>query len=125
MEPTRSAAIAAAERHFDSGAFRDALAALIAHPSPSQTPDSMPGLRTYLESAIAVPLTGIGFDCALYDNPVAEAGLDACCDAFQRHYRPTAIHGLTDAGTARLAAALLARLDAGDTGGLAGGPTVS
>ena len=68
--------------------------------------------------ALAATLERIGY-------PVAEAGLAACCDAFQRHYRPTAIHGLTDAGTARLAAALLARLDAGDTGGLAGGPTVS
>jgi N-acetylmuramoyl-L-alanine amidase len=64
--------------------------------------------------ALAATLAEIGY-------PVAEAGLDACCDAFQRHYRPAAIHGLADAGTARLAAALLVHLQAGFAGGLAGG----
>ncbi len=52
---------------------------------------------------IADTLAAIGY-------PVAEAGLAACLDAFQRHFRPASVTGETDAETRSLAAALIVRL---------------
>jgi acetylornithine deacetylase/succinyl-diaminopimelate desuccinylase-like protein len=101
MEPSRSAAVAAVTRHFDSGAFRDSLATLVARASPSQTPDALPGLRAYLDRALAEPLGAIGFDCALHDNPVADAGPLLVARRHEAADRPTVLiyaHGDTVAG---------------------------
>lgn len=101
MEPSRAAAVAAAERLFDSGTFTSELADLVARPSPSQVPDSLSGLRAYLEDAIAAPLTALGFDCALHDNPVAGAGPLLVARRHESAARPTVLiygHGDTVAG---------------------------
>ncbi|MEK9662202.1 MAG: M20/M25/M40 family metallo-hydrolase, partial [Alphaproteobacteria bacterium] len=101
MEPTRQTAVAAAERYFDSGAFTAELAALVARPAPSQVADSLPGLRAYLEDGVAAPLTALGFDCALHDNPVDGAGPLLIARRHEDTARPTVLiygHGDTVAG---------------------------
>lgn len=101
MEPTRAAAIAAAEQCFDSGIFRSELAALVAMPTPSQIPDVLPGLRAYLDDAIAAPLNALGFATALHDNPVAGAGPLLVARRQEDAARPTILiygHGDTVVG---------------------------
>jgi acetylornithine deacetylase/succinyl-diaminopimelate desuccinylase-like protein len=98
MTVSRTDAVAAAAHHFDSGAFRDELAALIARPSPSQTPESLRGLRDYLDEAIAAPLAALGFDSTLHDNPVAGAGPLLVARRHEAADRPTVLiygHGDT------------------------------
>ncbi|MFV0473699.1 MAG: M20 family metallopeptidase [Pikeienuella sp.] len=71
---TRETAIAAAESRFDSGAFIEDLARLVAIPSESQRPESAPALTRYLEEAMRPMLEGMGFACRIAPNPVAGAG---------------------------------------------------
>jgi acetylornithine deacetylase/succinyl-diaminopimelate desuccinylase-like protein len=71
---TRGAAIAAAERHFDSGAFVAALARRVAFRTESQDPASGPALRGYLTDELAPTLTSLGFTQQVFDNPVAGFG---------------------------------------------------
>lgn len=68
---TREAAIRAAEAHFDSGAFIDHLARLVAIPTESQRPEGAPALVRYLEEAMRPMLEEMGFACRIVPNPVA------------------------------------------------------
>ncbi len=101
MKVSKNDAVAASESYFDTGAFRDDLGRLVALPTPSQTADSLAGLRTYLDGAIAAPLTRLGFDCRLFDNPVAGAGPLLVATRHEDAAAPTVLiygHGDTVAG---------------------------
>ncbi len=71
---TRTAAITAAERHFDSGAFVAELARRVAFRTESQDPASGPALRGYLTDELAPALKALGFTQQVFDNPVAGFG---------------------------------------------------
>lgn len=71
---TRDAALAAAERYFDSGAFQTELASLVEYPTESQNPDQRPELYRYLEQAMLPRLEALGFVCAIHDNPDPRGG---------------------------------------------------
>lgn len=71
---TRAAAVAAAERHFDSGTFVAELARRVAFRTESQDPASGPALRGYLTDELAPALTALGFTQQVFDNPVAGFG---------------------------------------------------
>ncbi|MGC8475753.1 MAG: M20 peptidase family dipeptidase, partial [Acetobacteraceae bacterium] len=73
-ETARSRALARAAYCFDSGAFRDRLAALIAIPSTSQEADAAPALSRYLREGIAPWLDRLGFAHAIHPNPAAGFG---------------------------------------------------
>jgi acetylornithine deacetylase/succinyl-diaminopimelate desuccinylase-like protein len=71
---TREAAIAAAEADFDSHAFRDRLARLIAIPSTSQDPAHAPDVQRYLGEEIQPWMERMGFSVTIHPNPVAGSG---------------------------------------------------
>jgi acetylornithine deacetylase/succinyl-diaminopimelate desuccinylase-like protein len=70
---TRAQAIAAAERHFDSGAFRDTLARRVALPTESQNPERAPVLADYLDGEMRPAFEGMGFACETLTHPKARA----------------------------------------------------
>jgi acetylornithine deacetylase/succinyl-diaminopimelate desuccinylase-like protein len=65
----RDAAIARARAAFDSGAFRDLLARLVAVRSTSQDPGHEADVRAYLADHIRPWLERLGFAVAIHDNP--------------------------------------------------------
>ncbi len=67
---TRDTALAAAAAHFDSGAFRDKLAELVAIPSTSQDPAYAADVQRYLGATIQPWLERLGFDITIHPNPV-------------------------------------------------------
>ncbi|MBX2855466.1 MAG: M20 family metallopeptidase [Rhodobacteraceae bacterium] len=71
--PSRDGAYAAASEYFDSGAFQNELAQLVAIPTESQEPHGAPHLRNYLTEAIAPLLEKLGFEWEIFDNPVSGA----------------------------------------------------
>src|SRR4051812_46841296 len=70
---SREAAIAGAERYFDSGAFKDDLTRRVAIPTESQNPDRREELRRYLETEMQPALEALGFDCRLLHHEKARA----------------------------------------------------
>ncbi len=66
---TREQAIEAALAFFDSGAFRDRLAELVAIPSTLQDPDHEQDVWRYLEQAIRPWVERLGFTAAIHPNP--------------------------------------------------------
>jgi acetylornithine deacetylase/succinyl-diaminopimelate desuccinylase-like protein len=71
---TRETVISAAAAHFDSGAFRDHLAELVAIPSTSQDPAHAADVDRYLGAAIQPWLERLGFTVEIHPNPVAGFG---------------------------------------------------
>jgi acetylornithine deacetylase/succinyl-diaminopimelate desuccinylase-like protein len=71
---TRAAAIANAEKHFDSGQFVADLARRVAIPSTSQEPEFRPALYEYLDKEMRATLEAMGYTCALHENPVEGGG---------------------------------------------------
>lgn len=71
---SREQAIEHAEQYFDGGGFFDDLARRVAIPTESQNPDRAADLRRYLSRELAPSYTRAGFQCQLFDNPVAGAG---------------------------------------------------
>ncbi len=71
---TRETVVAAAAAHFDSGAFRDRLASLVAIPSTSQDPAHAADVDRYLGEAIRPWLERLGFEVAIHPNPVSGFG---------------------------------------------------
>lgn len=66
---TREDAVSAALGFFDSGAFRDRLAALVAIPSTLQDPDHEKDVWRYLEEAIRPWVERMGFTASIHPNP--------------------------------------------------------
>lgn len=66
---SRDDAIARAERHFDSGAFKQELSRLVAMPTESQNPERAPVLQAYLEREMTPMLAALGFNCRILANP--------------------------------------------------------
>jgi len=71
---TRDGAIARAARHYDDGSFLADLARRVAIHTESQVPESFPELGRYLETEIAPALAAMGYETAIYDNPVKGGG---------------------------------------------------
>ena len=65
----RSAALAAAARHFDDGSFVRDLARRVAIRTESQNPDSGPALGAYLSDELAPCLATLGFTSQVHPNP--------------------------------------------------------
>lgn len=70
---TRAQAVAHAERHFDSGAFKDVLARRIAVPTESQNPERAPALAEYLDGEMRPAFEAMGFSCYTLTHPKARA----------------------------------------------------
>ncbi len=66
---TRADALAAAARHFDSGAFVRDLARRVAIRSESQVAASSPELQRYLDAEMAPSLAALGFTSTRHPNP--------------------------------------------------------
>ncbi|MBN8892494.1 MAG: hypothetical protein BGP12_17605 [Rhodospirillales bacterium 70-18] len=71
---TREQAVDTALAFFDSGAFRDRLAALVAIPSTLQDPDHEKDVWRYLEEGIRPWVERMGFTVAVHPNPRAGFG---------------------------------------------------
>ncbi|HEX3499299.1 MAG TPA: M20 family metallopeptidase [Stellaceae bacterium] len=71
---TRDGAIARAARHYDDGSFLKDLARRVAIHTESQVAESFPELGRYLGEEIAPALTEMGYETAIYDNPVKGGG---------------------------------------------------
>lgn len=69
---SRERAIAAAEQHFDSGAFQAELARAVAIPTESQNPDRAQDLAHYLDAIIAPALKDMGFAVRTLTHPLAK-----------------------------------------------------
>ncbi|WP_043828995.1 M20/M25/M40 family metallo-hydrolase [Muricoccus aerilatus] len=99
--PSRDAAIARATDDFDSGAFRDRLAALVAIPSTSQDPAAAPQLLRYLEEGITPWLARLGFTSAIHPNLEPGCGPILTATRIEDPALPTALlygHGDTVLG---------------------------
>jgi len=69
----RSLAISHAQRHFDSGAFKDTLARRIAIPTESQNAQHAPELAGYLQDEMKPAFEAMGFTCRTLTHPKALA----------------------------------------------------
>src|SRR5262249_53748989 len=97
---TREGAIARAMQFFDSGAFRDRLAELVAIPSTSQDPGHEDDVRRYLDT-VRPWLERMGFAVAIHENPVAGFGPILTAERIERHSHLSVIsygHGDTVRG---------------------------
>ncbi|HEY6433704.1 MAG TPA: M20 family metallopeptidase [Acetobacteraceae bacterium] len=98
---TRDGAIGRALSWFDSGAFRDRLAALVAIRSTSQDPGHEAELGRYLEQAIRPWVERMGFTVALHANPRAGCGPILVAERIEGQRVPTILsygHGDTVRG---------------------------
>jgi acetylornithine deacetylase/succinyl-diaminopimelate desuccinylase-like protein len=100
---SRQGAIARAERHFDTGAFKAELARRVAIPSESQNPVRAPDLRHYIESEMTPALEALGFACRILTHAKAR-GPFLFAERIENPARPTVfgyghgdvIHGFED-----------------------------
>ena len=88
---SRSAAIAAAEKYFDSGGFLADLARRVAIPTESQNPARGPELRAYLESEMSESLARIGASTRMFDNPRGSGGPFLIAELIEDPKRPTVL----------------------------------
>jgi acetylornithine deacetylase/succinyl-diaminopimelate desuccinylase-like protein len=99
---SRDGAVARARAAFDSGAFRERLAALVAIPSTSQDPEHAPALHAYLAGGLAPWLGALGFArVTVHDNPEAGFGPILTAERIEDPARPTVLlygHGDTVRG---------------------------
>jgi len=70
---TRDAVIALAQKCFDSGEFRQTLAARIEMPTESQNPERAPVLAQYLDTLMRPAFEAMGFTCETLTHPKAAA----------------------------------------------------
>ncbi len=88
---TRSAAIAAAEKYFDSGGFLADLTRRVAIPTESQNPARGPELRAYLESEMSESLARIGATSRVFPNPKGTGGPFLIAELTEDPKRPTVL----------------------------------
>ncbi len=101
--PSRATAVARAQAFFDTGAFRDRLAELVAIPSTSQDPAHAPDVHRYLHDAIQPWLMRLGFTVEIHPNPVAGFGPILTAERMEDAALPTVLtygHGDTVRGLA-------------------------
>ena len=98
---SRDGAIQRALNFFDTGSFRDRLAALVAIPSTSQDPAHAPDVERYLTDAIQPWLIRMGFSVAIHPNPAAGFGSILTAERIEDPAFPTVLtygHGDTVRG---------------------------
>jgi acetylornithine deacetylase/succinyl-diaminopimelate desuccinylase-like protein len=98
---TRDGAVERALTAFDSDAFRDHLAALVAIPSTSQDIGHEADVRRYLEDAIRPWLQRMGFSVAIHHNPQHGHGPILLAERLEGGHGPTVLtygHGDTVRG---------------------------
>jgi acetylornithine deacetylase/succinyl-diaminopimelate desuccinylase-like protein len=88
---SRSAAIAAVEKYFDSGGFLADLARRVAIPTESQNPARAPDLRAYLETEMAESLARIGATSKIFPNPRGTGGPFLVAELIEDPKRPTVL----------------------------------
>jgi acetylornithine deacetylase/succinyl-diaminopimelate desuccinylase-like protein len=88
---SRRAALAAAEKYFDSGGFLADLARRVAIPTESQNPARAPELRAYLESEMAESLARIGATSRIFSNPKNSGGPFLIAELTEDPKRPTVL----------------------------------
>jgi hypothetical protein len=71
---SRAAAIERAVRGFDDGSFIRDLARRVAYKTESQVKESRPHLTAYLVDEIAPTLQAMGYQVAVFDNPIPAGG---------------------------------------------------
>lgn len=69
---TRDAAIAHAEKYFDSGAFKADLARRVAIPTESQNPERTDAMARYVEQEMKPAFEALGFTCKVLTHPRAK-----------------------------------------------------
>ncbi len=87
----RSEAVAAAERHFDDGSFREDLARRVAIRSTAQEPEYRDELDRYLADEIGPTLSSMDFDWAVEPNPVEGGGPFLVARRHEDPGRPTVL----------------------------------
>ncbi len=98
---SRDGALARALTGFDTGGFRDRLAALVAIPSTSQDPAHAGDVRRYLTDAIQPWLRRMGFTAEIHPNPEPGFGPILFAERLEGPDRPTILtyaHGDTVLG---------------------------
>jgi len=88
---SRSAAIAAVEKYFDSGGFLADLARRVAIPTESQNPARAADLRAYLETEMAESLARIGATSKIFPNPRGTGGPFLVAELIEDPKRPTVL----------------------------------
>ena len=88
---SRSAAIAAVEKYFDTGGFLADLARRVAIPTESQNPARAPDLRAYLETEMAESLARIGATSKIFPNPRGTGGPFLVAELIEDPKRPTVL----------------------------------
>src|SRR6266545_2381726 len=88
---TRSAAIAATQKYFDSGGFAADLARRVAIATESQNPARTQELHAYLESEMAESLARIGMTSRVFPNPSGAGGPFLIAELVENPKRPTVL----------------------------------
>src|SRR5438132_10036829 len=88
---TRKAAIAAAEKYFDSGAFLADLGRRVAIPTESQNPDRQRELELYLETEMSESLARLGMTSRIFPNPRGKGGPFLIAELIEDPKRPTVL----------------------------------
>ena len=88
---SRSAAIAAAEKYFDSGAFLADLGRRVAIPTESQNPDRQSELAAYLETEMSESLARMGMTSRVLPNPRGKGGPFLVAERIEDPKRPTVL----------------------------------
>ena len=88
---TRHAALAAAEKYFDSGGFLAELARRVAIPTESQNPARAPELLAYLETEMAESLARMGMTSRVFPNPAGSGGPFLVAELVEDAARPTVL----------------------------------
>ena len=88
---SRSAALALAREHFDSGAFLHDLARRVAVRTESQDSASGPALHAYLADEIGPALAALGFAFSIHANPASAYGPLLIASRFEDKALPTVL----------------------------------
>ena len=88
---TRTAALLAAGRYFDSGSFLADLGRRVAIPTESQNPARGPQLAAYLETEMAESLARMGLSSRIFPNPKAGFGPFLVAELIEDPQRPTVL----------------------------------
>src|SRR5204863_844661 len=88
---SRNAAIAAAEKYFDSGSFLADLGRRVAIKTESQNPERQTELERYLESEMSESLAKLGMTSRIFSNPKGKGGPFLVAELIEDPKRPTVL----------------------------------